>query len=137
MMAENLKDFQEKHFLRKCTGNPQCIARAFLGPKPGNNKWGLVIDYRWLHSQLKGKHFPLPVIEDELANQHGNFLFTTLDLGDRIHQMHLEEESKHLTAFCTPFGVFEWNVLPMEVKVGPAAFQEMVPHVVRHCPAAL
>ena len=50
--------------------------------------------------------------------------------------MHLEEESKHLTAFCTPFGVFEWNFLPMGVKVSPAAYQEMVRHVVRHCPAA-
>ena len=44
------------------------IARAFLVPKPGNNKWRLVIDYRWLNSQLKGEVFPLPAIEDQLAN---------------------------------------------------------------------
>ena len=49
--------------------------------------------------------------------------------------MHLEEESKHLTVFCTPFGVFQWNVLPMGVMVGPAAFEEMVQHVTRHSPA--
>ena len=49
--------------------------------------------------------------------------------------MHLEEDSKHLTASCTPFGVFEWNVLSMVAKVGPAAYQEIVQHVVRHCPA--
>ena len=50
--------------------------------------------------------------------------------------MHLEEESKHLTAFCALFGVFEWNVLPRGVKVGIAAFQEMVRHVTRKCPAS-
>ena len=33
--------------------------------------------------------------------------------------MHLEEDNKHLTTFRTPFGVFEWNVVPMGVKVGP------------------
>ena len=136
MMSEKLKNFQEKGFLRECTGNPQWIARALLVPKPGNNKWRLVVDYRWLNSQLKGKIFPLPVVENQLANQHGNFLFTLLELEDGFHQMHLQEDSKHLTAFCTPFGVFEWNVLPMGVKVGPAGYQEMVQHVVRHCPAA-
>ena len=119
MMAEKLKDFQEKGFLRECTGSLQWIARAFLVPKPRNNKWQLVIDHRWLNSQLKRSNFPLPVIEDQLANQHG-FLFTLLDLEDGFHQMHLEEDSKHLTAFCTPFGVFEWNVLPMGVEVGAA-----------------
>ena len=103
MMDKKLKDFQEKGFLRECTGNPQWIAWAFLVPKPGNNKWQLVIDYRWLKSQLKGENYPLPVIEDQLANQHGNFLFTLLDLEDSFHQKHLEEDSKHRTAFCTPF----------------------------------
>ena len=107
MMAEKLEDFQEKGFLRECTGNPKWTARAFLVPKPGNNQWLLVTDYTWLNLQLKGKNSPLPVIEDQLANQHGNFLFILLDLEDGFHQMYLEEDSKHVTAFCTPFGVFE------------------------------
>ena len=136
MMAEKLKDFQEKYFLRECTGNPQWIARAFLVPRAGNNKWQLVIDYCWLNCQLKGKYFPLPVIEDQLANLHGNSLFTLLHLEDGLHQMHLGEDNRHLTAFYTPFGVAEWNVLQMAVKVGPAAYQEMVQHVVQHGPAA-
>ena len=59
-----------------------------------------------------------------------------MDLEDEFHQMYLEEDSKHLTAFCTPFGVVEWNVLPMGVNVGPAAYQEMVQHVTRNCPSS-
>ena len=47
-----------------------------------------------------------------------------------------EEDSKHLTAFCSSFGVFEWNVLPMGVREGPVAFQEMVQHVTRSCPSS-
>ena len=48
--------------------------------------------------------------------------------------MHLKESSKHLTAYCTPFGIFEWNHLQMGVKVGPAAYQQMVQYVTRNCP---
>ena len=50
--------------------------------------------------------------------------------------MHLAEDIKLLTAFRTSFGLFEWDVLPMGVNVGPAAYQQMVQHVVEHCPAA-
>ena len=136
-MQEKLQDFKKQGFLREVTQNyPEWVARAFVVRKPGNNKWRLVIDFRWLNCQLKGKSFPIPVIEDQLAKQHGNFLFTLIDLQDGFHQMHLEEDSKQLTAFCNPFGVFEWNVLPMGVKVGPAAYQELVQHLTRNCPSA-
>ena len=101
-------------------------------PKP-NGKWRLVIDYRWLNSQLKGQNSPLPVIEDQLANQQGNFIWTLVDMEDGFHQMRLAPSSQPLTAFITPFGVFQWTVLPMGVKVGPQVFQRMVAHVVRGC----
>ena len=32
--------------------------------------------------------------------------------------------------------MFEWNVLSIGVKVGPAAFQELVQHVTRNCPSS-
>ena len=72
------------------------------------------------------------VIEDTLLSQAGNHLWTLLDLEDGFHQMPLEESSRFLTAFCTRFGVFEWNVPPMGVKVGPAAFQRMVSWCLAH-----
>ena len=54
MMAEKHKDFQETLFLRECTGNPRGIARALLVRELRNNKWRLVLDYRWLNSELRG-----------------------------------------------------------------------------------
>ena len=101
---------------------------------PGRNDWRSVIDYRHLNSCLKGSSLPLPVIEDQIANQEGNFIFSIINLENGFHQMHRKESSKHLTAFCTPFGIFEWKLLPMGVKVGPAAYQQMVQHVTCNCP---
>ena len=71
---------------------------------------------------LPGHEFPLPVIEDMLLRQQGNRMWTLLDLEDGFHQMPLSEDSRQYTAFYTPWGVFEWKVLPMGVKVGPQAF---------------
>ena len=126
--------FKDRGNPQDAKGQPQWVARAFLVQKPGKNDWRLVIDYRHHNSCFKGNSFPLPVIEDQIANQEGNLIFSIIDLEDGFHQMHLEDSSKHPTAFCTPFGIFEWNLLPMGVKVGPAAYQRMVQYVTRNCP---
>ena len=102
------------------------VSRGFLLPKPGTNKWRLVIDYRYVNTQFRGCKFPLPVIEDLFVKQAGNQLWTLLDLKDGFHQMPLSDRSRQYTAFRTPSGVFEWRVLPMGVKVGPQGFQRMV-----------
>ena len=57
------------------------VGWAFMVPKP-NGKWRLVMDYRWLNSQLRGENFPMPVIKDHLAKQKGNFMWTLVDLED-------------------------------------------------------
>ena len=59
------------------------------------------------------------VIEDLLQRQHQNHLWTILNVDDGFHQMPLTEQSPPLTAFCTHSGVYQWNVLPIGVKVGP------------------
>ena len=136
LLQQKLKDFESLGFLRKAQANPQLVSRCYLVPKPGSNKWRLVIDYRWLNTRLIWKAFGIPVIEKQLANQSGNFLFTLIDLEDGFHQMHLEKGSKHLTAFCIHFGAFEWGLLPMGLKVGPAAYKKMVQHVTKKCPSS-
>ena len=48
--------------------------------------------------------------------------------------MHLKESSCQLTAFITLFGLYDWRILPLGVKVGPQVFQRLVASVVRNCP---
>ena len=55
-----------------------------------------------------------------------------MDLEDRLHETHLEDDSVHLTAFITPFGVYELLLLPMGVKMSPWVFQRLVQWVL-HC----
>ena len=123
-MREKIKELQEKEWI--VPSQSHWVGRAFLVPKPGTNKWRLVIDYRYVNTQLHGCEFPLPVIEDLFVKQAGNQLWTLLDLEDGFHQMPLSECSRQYTAFCTPFGVLVWRVLPMGLRVGPQAFQRML-----------
>ena len=115
ILREKIKEFENRGYLIEVDPNEtEWASWAFSVPKP-NGKWRLVINYRWLHSQLKGQNFPLPVVEDQLAKQQGNFLWTFVDLVVGFHQMRLAPSSQPLTAFITSFGVFQWTVLPMGV----------------------
>ena len=128
LLYERIKTFLERGYIEPCSKNTEWVRRAFLVPKP-NGKWRLVIDYRYVNTQLKGQNFPIPIIEDQIANQHGNFIWTLVDLEDGFDQMHAEQDSCKYTAFITPFGVYQWRVLPMGVKVAPQWFQRMVDYI--------
>ena len=123
-MREKIKEFQGKGWF--VPSQSHWVSRRFLAPKPGTNKWRLVIDYWYVNRQLCGCEFPLPVIEALFVKQAGKQLWTLLDLEDGFHQMPLSECSRPYTAFCTSFGATEWRVLPNGVKVGPQGFQRMV-----------
>ena len=57
----------------------------------------------------------------------GSTIFTTLDLKSDFWQMHLEEQSKHLTASQYPNMVsLEWVVSLMGLLGCPASFQRLV-----------
>ena len=106
-------------------------------PKPSDKKgknWRLVVDYRYLNSQTKYYPFPLLIIEDLIAKQTINKLWSIFDLEDGFHQMHLHPDSYECTAFVTSKGVYHWTVLPMGVKNGPSMFQAMITWVIRDLP---
>ena len=94
-VKEKIKGFEDQGWIEDSTS--PWVARGFFVPKPGVNKWMLVIDCQYLNSCLE----PVPVIEDLLQRQHRCHLWTILDLEDGFHQMPLKEESRPLTAFCT------------------------------------
>ena len=134
VLAEKVKGIEERGGIQECKRKTEWVSRVFLVPKP-NGKLRLVLDYRYLNTKLKGQNFPLPVIEDQIAKQQGNLIFSLIDLEDGFHKMHLEEECWEMTAFIIPFGVYESKVLLTGVKVGPQVFQRLVQWVVRNCPS--
>lgn len=49
---------------------------------------------------------------------------------DGQYQMLIDEASRHLTAFRTAFGIFEWNRLPMGLKGAGSYYQSHMQNTV-------
>jgi hypothetical protein len=86
----------------------------------------LCVDYRPLNEQTLGDAYPLPRIDQLLRDTMEYRWFSLIDLAAGYWQIPMREECKALTAFVTPQGLYEFNVMPFGLKNAPATFQRLV-----------
>ena len=66
---------------------------------------------------------PLPKIDEMYAKLKGAKVFSTIDLRSGYHHIVLGKDSRAKTAFFTPFGKYEFLMVPFGLAQAPAYFQ--------------
>ena len=87
------------------------------------------VDLKRLNESVLREVFPLPEVDDALAQLSGAKIFTKLDANSGFWQIPLSDESRLLTTFITPFGRYCFNKLPFGISSAPEHFQKRMNHI--------
>ncbi|CAF1169558.1 unnamed protein product [Didymodactylos carnosus] len=99
-----------------------------------DKSYRLVVDYKKLNTITIKDEFPLPNMEETLQEVGGGYCyFSKLDLKSGFWQLPIDEKDRHKTAFKTPFGLYEWNVLAQGLKNSPPTFQRVLSKTLESC----
>ena len=92
--------------------------------KDGSVRWAT--DLRKLNSCLVQDSYPLPKIQQLLDRAGGHRYYSSLDAVQAFFSIHVEEDSRPLTAFSTPWGLFQWLRMPFGVAVATQIYSRLI-----------
>ena len=118
-----IKDNLQKGFI-EASQSPVASSILFVQKKDGS-LW-LCIDYRKLNLITKKDRYPLPLIEETLAQILKAKYFIKIDIQQAFHHIWMDPESEDLTTFQTRYGSYKYKVLPFGLINRPATFQHFI-----------
>ncbi|KAG6603064.1 Pol Polyprotein [Phytophthora cinnamomi] len=100
----------------------EAAAPAFFLVKP-NGSLRLLVDFRELNKFLRRSPYYVPKIREILLRLGKAKCMSTLDANMGYFARRLARQSRAATAFCLPFGKFQFKRLPMGISTAPDEYQ--------------
>jgi len=105
---------------------PSAWISALLVVRKPNGKVRICIDPKPLNKALKRSEYPMPTIDDVLPQLTKAKVYSIVDCRSGFWNLRLDEESRALTTFETPFGRFRWVRLAFGLSPSPEIFQARI-----------
>jgi hypothetical protein len=100
--------------------------------KKGDNSYRFCCDFRRTNQVTVFDSEPMVLAEAMFTKLSRCQYFTKVDLSKAYWQIPMEEESKLITAFITPDGLYQWRVMPFGVVNAPAVFTRLMRKVLNN-----
>ena len=92
--------------------------------KDGSVRWA--VDYRLLNKHLVMDSYPLPRIQQLVEKAGGHRVYSALDAVAAYYTIPVAMESRPLTAFTSPHGLYQWTRMPFGLATAPSVYSRFI-----------
>ena len=89
----------------------------------------ICVDLTQLNKEVEREIHPMSSVDDSLAKLGKSTILSKLDANSGFWQLLLDDQSKLLMTFTTPFGLYCFNRLPFGISSAPEIFQRTMPGI--------
>lgn len=121
LIAEYVKKNLARGNIQRSTAK-SCVGLIFV-PKKGTDELRVCGNYVPLNNCLKPRtHAPPPTAAYRNKIMSAKW-YSKFDIEDAYYHIKIHPSDRHLTAFRTPMGIFEYTVMPFGLSTAPAEWQ--------------
>ena len=70
--------------------------------------------------------YPMPLINELLQDMDKALWYCSLDMASGFWVVEMTERARMISAFITPYGLFEWLRMPFGLKNAPQIYQRLI-----------
>jgi len=100
--------------------------------KKPSGGWRFLVDLRGVNARTKPISYYMPDMHECWQRLRNAKILSTCDLDRGYWQLNLDKESRRKTAFATPYGNFEYKVVPMGLISSAHYFQQALEGIMRN-----
>ena len=109
-VAEKVDELLRMDIIEPVKGPSKWVSPLVAVPK-ANGDIRICVDMRRPNEAIRRTRYPIPTVEDTLYKLNGATVFSKIDLKWGYHQIELAEESRDITTFQSPKGLFRFKRL--------------------------
>lgn len=128
LVKADLEDMQRSGIIEPSTSE---WASPIVLVKKKDGTMRMCVDFRRLNAVSRADAYPMPRIDEMIDRLGTSKYITTLDLTRGYWQVPVKPDARPKTAFTTPFGLFQFRVMPFGLHGAPATFQRMMDKLLR------
>ena len=132
-VIDKLEELEALDVIEKVNG-PTSWVNPLVAVEKSNGDVRICLDMRQANRAILREKHPVPTIEETLQEMSGAKVFSKLDLNMAFHQIELAPESRDITTFAGPNGLYRYKRLLFGVNMATEKFQQIIWQILRDCP---